>query len=120
MIRLGQGAVAELGVYLVRRTLMMPRCAFERIDTSAMLAALTEDTAILANALVGVPHLCINIPIVIACLAYIGWLSPTIFACRGHLRRPGDRRLRGALERGVGGLRRARDRQDASSATSAP
>ena len=81
MVRLGQGAVAELGVHLVRRTLMLPLRTFEALDTSALLAALTEDIAILANALVGVPHLCINIPIVIACLAYTGWLSPTILAC---------------------------------------
>ena len=31
--------------------------------------------------MVGLPHLCINIPIVIACLVYIGWLSPLILAC---------------------------------------
>jgi putative pyoverdin transport system ATP-binding/permease protein len=81
VIRLGQGAVSELGVHLVRRTLAMPLRGFERLDTSSLLAVLTEDIAIIAGALVGVPHLCINIPIVIACLAYVGWLSPAILAC---------------------------------------
>ena len=94
MIRLGQGAVAELGVHLVRRTLLLPLRAFESLDSAALLAALTEDIAILANALVGVPHLCINIPIVVACFAYAGWLSPAILAVRDRLRRDGDRGLR--------------------------
>src|SRR5689334_13653207 len=81
MIRLGQGAVAELSVHLVRRALMLPLRAFELTNTSSLLAALTEDIAILAGALVAVPHLCINIPIVVACLAYAGWMSPPILAC---------------------------------------
>ncbi len=42
---------------------------------------LTEDIILIANALVGIPHLCINVPILIACLIYIGWLSPLIFVC---------------------------------------
>ena len=42
---------------------------------------LTEDIVLIANAIAGIPHLCINIPIVIACLIYIGWLSPLIFVC---------------------------------------
>ena len=113
MIRLGQGAVAELGVHLVRRTLMMPLRTFERIDSSAILAAMIEDTAILANALVGVPHLCINIPIVIACLAYIGWLSPAIFAAGVVFAALAIAAYLMLSSRGVGGLRRARDRQDA-------
>ncbi len=113
MIRLGQGAVAELGVYLVRRTLMMPLRAFERIDSSAILAAMTEDTAILANALVGVPHLCINIPIVIACLAYIGWLSPTIFAAGVVFAALAIAAYLEALDKGVERGAAPRDRQDA-------
>ena len=36
MVRLGQGAVAELGVHLVRRTLMLPLRAFEALDSSAL------------------------------------------------------------------------------------
>ena len=81
MVKLGQRAVAELSLHMVRRTLDLSLREFERIDTSALLAALTEDIVLIANAMVGIPQLCINIPIVIACLAYIGWLSPVIFVC---------------------------------------
>ncbi len=71
MVKLGQEAVAKLGLHIVRRTLDLPLREFETIDTSALLAALTEDIVLIANAMVGVPHLCINIPIVIASIAYI-------------------------------------------------
>ena len=81
MVKLGQRAVAELSLHMVRRTLDLSLREFERIDTSALLAALTEDIVLIANAMVGIPQLCINIPIVIACLTYIGWLSPVIFVC---------------------------------------
>ena len=81
MVKLGQGAIAKLSLHLVRHTLVLPLRAFETIDSSALLSALTEDIALIANAMVGLPHLCINIPIVIACLIYTGWLAPRSLAC---------------------------------------
>jgi putative pyoverdin transport system ATP-binding/permease protein len=81
MVRLGQRAVCDLSLQIVRRALKLPLRAFEAIDTSGLLAVLTEDIALIANALTGIPHLCINAPILIACLIYIGWLSPLIFVC---------------------------------------
>src|SRR5947208_1760077 len=54
MVKLGQGAIEELSLRLVRRTLRLPLRAFEAIDTSALLAALTEDIVLIANAMVGV------------------------------------------------------------------
>jgi putative ATP-binding cassette transporter len=81
MIRLGQDAVAKLGLQIVRQALSLPLRTFEELDSSALLAALTEDIMLIANALVGVPQICINIPIVLACLAYVGWLAPFVLAC---------------------------------------
>ena len=81
MVKIGQGAIAELSLRLVRDILVLPLRAFETIDNSALLSALTDDIALIANAMVGIPHLCINIPIVIACLAYTGWLAPRTMAC---------------------------------------
>ena len=54
-------------------------CGNSGVDASALLTALTEDIVLIANAMVGVPQLCINIPLVVACVIYIGWLSPVIF-----------------------------------------
>lgn len=112
MIRLGQGAVAELAVHLVRRTLAMPLRSFERVDSSALLTVLTEDIVLVGGALVGVPHLCINVLIVVACLGYIGWLSPTILAF-GMIFGVAAMAAHFALAgRGVRALTRARARQD--------
>jgi putative pyoverdin transport system ATP-binding/permease protein len=81
MVKVGQGAIAQLSLHLVRHTLVLPLRAFETIDSSALLSALTDDISLIANAMVGLPHLCINIPIVIACLVYTGWLAPRSMAC---------------------------------------
>jgi putative ATP-binding cassette transporter len=112
IIRLGQGAVANLGVHLVRRIILLPLRAFESIDTAALLAALTEDITIIANALVGLPHLCINVPIVIACLAYIGWLSPPVFACGVAFAALAIVAYVALTARGIRCMYRARERQD--------
>jgi putative ATP-binding cassette transporter len=80
MVRLGQQAVSRLALHLCREVLALPLGRFESIDRGALLAALTEDTVIVANALAGVPLLCINVPLVTACLVYVGWLSPLVLA----------------------------------------
>jgi putative ATP-binding cassette transporter len=81
MVTIGQEAVTGLGLRLVRDVLVLPVRAFETLDSSTLLSALTDDIAIVAGAMVGVPQLCINIPIVVACVAYTGWLAPRSVAC---------------------------------------
>jgi putative pyoverdin transport system ATP-binding/permease protein len=112
MVKLGQRAVSELSLHMVRRTLDLSLREFQRTDTSALLAALTEDIVLIANAMVGVPHLCVNIPIVLACLAYICWLSPAIFACGVIFAALAIAAYVVLSARGVAQLRRARERQD--------
>jgi putative ATP-binding cassette transporter len=81
MARLGQGAVADLATLIARKILNLPLAQFEAIDASKLVAVLTEDIAIIAGALVGIPQVCINLPLILICLAYAGWLSPAILAC---------------------------------------
>lgn len=81
MVRLGQDAVAKLSFHLVGCTLRLPLQRFEAIDVNALMTVLTQDIVIIANALIGVPQLCINIPIVLACIVYVGWLSPLLLVC---------------------------------------
>lgn len=81
MARLGQGAVADLCTLIARKVLGLPLARFEAIDTSGLVAVLTEDVVIVANALVGIPQVCINGPLIAICLVYAGWLSTTILLC---------------------------------------
>src|SRR5262249_33613621 len=67
---------------------------------------------LIANAMVGVPHLCINIPIVIACLGYIGWLSPEIFVTGVVFAASAIAVYVGLTARAAGKLRKARGGQD--------
>src|SRR5579864_7226069 len=81
LIRLAQRSVTHLCLYLCEKILALPLRQFETINSAALLAILTEDVVIVAHALVGIPLLCINLPVVIACFAYIGWLSPSVLLC---------------------------------------
>ena len=80
MAKLGQGAVADLAALIGRKILGLSLAQFEAIDSSNLVAILTEDIAIVGGALVGIPHVCINLPLIAICLAYTGWLSPMILA----------------------------------------
>ena len=80
MARLGQGTVTELATKLCRDLLRLPLERFERLDSSRLLAVLTEDIVIVSGTLSGIPQLAINVPLVAICLAYTGWLSPVILA----------------------------------------
>src|SRR4051794_13413397 len=81
MIRLGQESIARLNVDLVRKVLRLSLRRFEALDVDALMTVLTQDTVLVANALVGVPQICINVPIVVACFAFVGWLNPLILLC---------------------------------------
>jgi putative ATP-binding cassette transporter len=91
----------------------LPLRAFETIDTSALLAALTEDIVLIANAMVGVAHLCIQIPIVIACVTYLAYISPVIFICGVIFAAMAIAVSVFLSTRGVQDLQRARGQQDA-------
>jgi putative ATP-binding cassette transporter len=111
MVKIGQRSIAELSLHLVRDILALPLRAFETIDSSALLSALTEDIALIANAMVGLPHLCINVPIVIACLVYTGCLAPRSMACGLAFATLAIVAYVMVSSRGMKSLRRARERQ---------
>ena len=81
MARLGHGAVTTLCTRLCRQVLALPLEQFEALDEGKLVAVLTGDVVLVAQALVGIPLLCLNIPLVVLCLAYVGWLSPAILIC---------------------------------------
>ena len=112
MIRLAQGSVSRLAVHLCSKILGLPLRRFEEIDPAALLSALTEDVSIVANALAGIPLVCINATIVVVGLGYVGWLSPPALLCALLFVAPAVLGFRALADRGVRHLRTARVRQD--------
>jgi putative ATP-binding cassette transporter len=80
LIRLGHQAVHDLYLHLSRRVLAVPLRALEEFGPHRVLALLTEDVPAIANALLGISILGINVAILFCCLAYLAWLSPAVFA----------------------------------------
>jgi putative ATP-binding cassette transporter len=60
---------------LSRRILSAPLRRLEELGAPRLLATLTDDVPVIANALVSIPLLFMNIVIVAGCLTYLGWLS---------------------------------------------
>ncbi len=79
-IRLAHGSASRLGVELCRKVLALPLHEFEAIDQARFLAVLTEDIGIVAGTLAGLPLVSLNLSVVAVCLAYVGWLQPTVLA----------------------------------------
>lgn len=79
--RLARGTVYELRMNLCRRFLAAPLRRLEEMGAPPVLAALTDDVTMIANALVGLPLLCINFAVVATCMLYLWWLAWQVFAC---------------------------------------
>ncbi|MGB8509399.1 MAG: cyclic peptide export ABC transporter [Pyrinomonadaceae bacterium] len=75
LVRLSNNAVYDLRVFLSRRILSAPLRRLEELGGHRLLATLTDDVPVIANALSNIPLLCMNIVIVAGCLVYLGWLS---------------------------------------------
>jgi len=112
MVRLAQGSVANLCTHLCRKILAVPLRQFEELDPSGLVAVLTEDIVIVADALVGIPLICINLPIVLVCLAYVGWLSPPVLISGLVFAAPAIFSDRALIAAGVRQLTRGRAEQD--------
>lgn len=78
LIRLSQEAILQLRLSLCRQILTSELNHLEMLGTPKLLATLTEDVQDVANTVFILPFLCIDLAIVIGCLAYITWLSLTI------------------------------------------
>lgn len=80
LIRLSQNAVFDLRVFLSRRILSAPLLRLEELGAHRLLATLTDDVPVIANALTSIPLLFMNMVIVAGCLIYLGWLSWSVLA----------------------------------------
>jgi putative pyoverdin transport system ATP-binding/permease protein len=79
LIRLAQDSIHELRMNLSRRILAAPLAKIEELGASKILAALTDDVAVLSNTIAVVPFLCIDLAIIVSCLVYLAVLSGVAF-----------------------------------------
>ena len=112
-IRLAHGAASSLAIRVCRQALRLPLERFEGVDHARLLAVLTEDIGIVANALAGFPLACLNVSILVICLGYVGWLAPVVVAWAGLFAAVAGLTHHLTTRHGAGQLRGARGRQDA-------
>lgn len=79
LIDLSQDAVYKLRLQLSSRILAAPLPQLEQLGPSQLLAVLTKDVQSISNTVFVIPALCINIAVIVGCLAYLGWLSGWAF-----------------------------------------
>jgi putative ATP-binding cassette transporter len=112
LVRLGHQAVHDLYLHLSRRVLAVPLRALEEFGPHRVLALLTEDVPVIANALLGVSILAVNLAILMCCLLYMAWLSPAVFGGLIGFLILGVVTYLWVVERANRHLKRAREGQD--------
>lgn len=79
LIRIGQQAIYDLRLNLSRNILSSPLSNLEKIGSSALTATLIDDINVIAQTLIIVPLICVNITLIAGCLFYLGYLSGIAF-----------------------------------------
>ncbi len=110
---LGQTTIYELRMRLSHQILGAPLRELEKVGAPRLLATLTSDVLSIANSLSIVPILCINVVIVVGCLIFIGWLSPTVLLLILGLMVVGVGSYQLSLSRAMRHIRLAREQEDA-------
>jgi len=88
LLRLTAGIGYELRSELSQRILHAPLAQLEQIGAPRLLAALTDDVNTLVLALSQIPGVVMGAAILVACLAYLVWLSPPTLLLAGLLTLP--------------------------------
>ncbi|AUX37713.1 MULTISPECIES: cyclic peptide export ABC transporter [Sorangium] len=113
LTRLGQAMIAELRMQLSRRILDAPLRHVEQLGAHRLLAALNDDPAVITQAYVVLPLLCVNVATVLGCLAYIGQISWSALAIVLGAMGVGAALFRWHARRAIGAFTRARETSDA-------
>jgi putative ATP-binding cassette transporter len=78
LVKLGQGVLYDLRLRMARRILATPLQRLEKLGPGKLLVALTDDTAVITDALSVIPEVASNLALFLGGLAYLGWLSPEL------------------------------------------
>jgi putative ATP-binding cassette transporter len=78
LIRITQRSIIELRLRLCQEIMAVPLRHVERVGTARLLACLNNDISDIAWVIINLPYFFVNIVIIVTCLCYLGWLSPSI------------------------------------------
>lgn len=113
LTRLGQDIIAQLRVHLSEQILRAPLRHVQELGRHRLLAALNEDTDVIAQAYVQMPLICVNGATVVGCLAYLGWLSWPVLAIVLGFMIFGALSFQAQEQRAIHAFKQARETNDA-------
>jgi putative pyoverdin transport system ATP-binding/permease protein len=79
LLSLSQSAIHRLRLRLSSSILSAPLRQLEEMGANKLMATLTEDVGAIGNAAFSLPFICIDLVLIIGCLAYLYWLSWQVF-----------------------------------------
>jgi putative pyoverdin transport system ATP-binding/permease protein len=79
LTQLSQKGIFELRLQMSRQILSAPLRRLEEVGSARIMSSLTDDLFIITTTLISVPVLCMQLAVVLGCLAYMAWLSWTAF-----------------------------------------
>lgn len=80
LLYLSQSAVHNMRMTLSRQLLATPLPTLQRIGKAELMAILTNDIGAVAGAYQMLPMAFCHVIMIVACFAYLAWLSPALFA----------------------------------------
>ncbi|HXU29957.1 MAG TPA: cyclic peptide export ABC transporter [Thermoanaerobaculia bacterium] len=80
LLHLSQRSLLQARLQLARRVLAAPLRQLENIGPHRLMTVLTSDIGQIVDALSLLPVLFMHLAIVLGCLGYLGWLSPTVLS----------------------------------------
>ncbi|HKH44663.1 MAG TPA: ABC transporter transmembrane domain-containing protein, partial [Thermoanaerobaculia bacterium] len=113
LVQLGQGMLYELRMRMASRILSTPLPRLEQLGSSKLLVALTDDTAVITDALSVIPEVASNSALFLGGLAYLGWLSPALLGLFLLLFIPFLAVYRAPIASAFARFRQAREEEDA-------
>ena len=79
LTQLSQKGIFELRLQMSRQILSAPLRRLEEVGSARIMSSLTDDLFIITQTLISIPVLCMQLAVVLGCLAYMAWLSWTAF-----------------------------------------
>lgn len=76
---IGQSAMLQLRMRTSRQILGVPLRRLEEAGIPRLLAIMTDDIVNILNAVYNVPVVCVNLAAILTCLAFLAWLSWSLF-----------------------------------------